>query len=792
MKKPVRYLAIGLGVLAGLLVVLFALARFLISSEQVRKTVLPMARESLHRDVQLGDIDISLFSGIVLHDLEVKERDGEETFLAARQVALRYRFWPLLLLRVVVDEVRLEQPVLRVVRLPDGTFNFSDLTAPRETPAKQKPPADASREKAAPLNLFVSRVALTGGKLLFTDHRLNPGSPPTFALTDLDIQAENIALDQPFPVTVGAAFNKGLLALDGQVDIQTKAGRLKLRLTDIDIPDLAPYYRKSLPGQLRSLKLSGELQAEGNAQRLQCGGRIDLRELDLVTSAHPDVPIRDLAIGLQYQLQADLAGDHLELTSGRLQVGALPVELRGQMESLTGQPRLQGRVTLPDVDLKAVMDSWPAALVGKLAQLKPAGLVHARLDLAGPLNKPRALMQSGEIRLDKVQATVAGQRPRLTGSLTLSGDSIKGRQLALMVGEDRVLLDMEADNLLSKPIRVRSALTADRLQLDALPGAPADPDAARKPKAGRPVGARQELGPYDLPVQAAGTLQVGQSLWHGMVIDDLTGRYQLKDNVFTLEQLTGKVAGGTFSKTARIDLRQKGLAYHAHIETHGVQADPLFTALAPKAAGTVFGEVNLALDMQGRGTGMDAIKQNLTGGGDLKMADGKITGAGLASGLADFLELEELRVLRFSEAAGKLTVKNGQVQVNADLSGQDVGLTPTGSVGLDGSLNIALPVCLSPELTARLDTQGRFSRFLTDAQGWGQLPLKVAGTLTKPSFALDTAALGKALRQGVRQQLQKTLEKTLRPSQETEKPQTEEEQKPEEKLLEGVIKELFK
>jgi len=285
----------------------------------------------------------------------------------------------------------------------------------------------------------------------------------------------------------------------------------------------------------------------------------------------------------------------------------------------------------------------------------------------------------------------------------------------------------------------------------------------------------------------------------------LSARYQLKDNVFTLEQFTGKTADGSFSDTARIDLSQPGLAYKAHIETSAMQADPMLTALAPKLAGTVFGLMDLNVDMQGRGTGSDDLKQNLSGNGALKIANGKITGAGLVSGLADFLDLEELRVLRFSQVAGQLVVKNGRVQVDGDLAGKDLRLAPTGSVGLDGSLDLGLPVRLSPDLTSRLDSRNKFSRFLTDSQGWGELPLKLTGTWNAPRFALDTEALAGSVRKGVQQQLQKTLQKKLFKTKEDASGSSKGDsstqdgtdangadgKSSEEKLLEGVVKGLF-
>ena len=77
--------------------------------------------------------------------------------------------------------------------------------------------------------------------------------------------------------------------------------------------------------------------------------------------------------------------------------------------------------------------------------------------------------------------------------------------------------------------------------------------------------------------------------------------------------MEGKVAGGTFSNTARVDLGKKGLAYSANLNLQTIQADPLLTAFLPKAAGNLEGVMDLALflDLSNR-CGMIGIQEWLS------------------------------------------------------------------------------------------------------------------------------------------------------------------------------------
>ncbi len=127
MKRLGRWLAVIVAVLAVLVITAIILVKVLVTPERIRATVLPLAEQPLHRQVTLGDIRVGLFSGVQLSQLAIAEPKGDETFVAADQVILRYRFWPLLLGRVMIDEVQLVAPRIRIVRQADGRFNFSDL-----------------------------------------------------------------------------------------------------------------------------------------------------------------------------------------------------------------------------------------------------------------------------------------------------------------------------------------------------------------------------------------------------------------------------------------------------------------------------------------------------------------------------------------------------------------------------------------------------------------------------------------------------------------------------------------
>lgn len=789
MSKFIKISAIIAGVVVALVVALIVLAQVLITPERVRETVLPLAEKALHRQVTLGEIDVSLFSGVSIQDLRVKEKTGEEDFVAADRIVLRYRIWPLFFLRVVVDEVRLEVPKIRLERLADGSFNFSDLTAPAaaETSAPKEEPAT---ENGKEINLLVARVVVSGGEVLFFDHAAGAATPYRYQLSDLALEASDISLDRPFPFSVKVLLNGSVLTLDGEANVAEASGKVRLNLADLDITAFAPYYRTALPGKLEGLKLSLDVVAEGGAEKLSSKGSVVVKELDLNLDAMKESPLRDARLNLDYALEVDLVAKTLTIGSSRAVFNGIVAECDGMVSGYDVKPLLDLNLALPGLDLRHTLAALPDNLVAAAKEMDPAGTVDARVHLFGTLEDSAKLLKDGEVSLTDVAVSTGGMRPALSGRIDLSGDTLKAEKLQLKIGDNLLHVDLQGKNLFGEPVVVSSRISADKLLVAPLLGT-APTAAAGAAPASKETASAVELGPLTIPLRASGEVRVQQALYKGLAIDALALDWRLEKNVLTVEHLTGNLAGGTFTQNARVDLGKKGLVYTTALELKGVQADPLVTAFAPKSAGTLFGNLDLTARFDGRGTLAETVKKNLSGKGRFQLAEARLTGAGIARGLSDYLQLEELRDVRFARAEGDFTIEQGRVQVAADFAGSKLRLSPRGSAGLDGTLNLALDTRISPELTGKLDSHGKVSGYFKDAQGWGQVPLKLSGTVSAPRFTLDASVVKGQVKEKAREQLQKTLEKKLFKKGTPAEPGTPESQDPAKKALEDALKGLF-
>ncbi len=169
--KTLFRIFLGLFIFIILIVIgLSSFVRFYLTEENLTEMLVPQAEKALGRQVSIGGIEVSLFKGIIVKDLVVKEADGSRDFVSSGSFVLRYELMPLLQKKVVVSEIRLENPSIRVERDKDGKFNFESLAILAGEKAEKTPAESAPSSAAAlPLALTVDTISISGARFSLID-----------------------------------------------------------------------------------------------------------------------------------------------------------------------------------------------------------------------------------------------------------------------------------------------------------------------------------------------------------------------------------------------------------------------------------------------------------------------------------------------------------------------------------------------------------------------------------------------------------------------------------------------
>ncbi|MBM4153395.1 MAG: hypothetical protein FJ220_07735, partial [Kiritimatiellaceae bacterium] len=219
MKKWQKVTGITLVSLIGAICVLYIC---LTSEWFIQKQVLPRVSKSVGQSITVDGIDLSLFSGVDIRNLEVGS--GSNQLLRAGTIRLHYRLMPLFSGELAVDEILLDDVKVQIT--PESA------AAPQAKPASE-PVVSAKKEGGGglPLKPVIRNVRIKNTHV-FVKQNGADGKPLEFALENFNLELPEFKLDQMARIDLN-----GTLRLMQGPDVQLKNATLKGNIqAQIDSP----------------------------------------------------------------------------------------------------------------------------------------------------------------------------------------------------------------------------------------------------------------------------------------------------------------------------------------------------------------------------------------------------------------------------------------------------------------------------------------------------------------------------------------------------------------------------
>lgn len=674
MKKTAKIMAI---VIAVVLIVVSALALFVksyLTEERMRAFITETAEKSLNRKVVLGEINVSLFRGVIARNFEIREKDGEAMFLRTKEFILKFQLLPLLSKNLVIDKLGIADAEINVRANPDGTYNFSDI-------AKE---GEVKKEEGAaglPVNLNVKSISIENARISYTD--------PKGALTKADA-----VVNAEMGVT---AASKSMLSSEGSI---------------------------------KSIIAQAVLKEKNRT-------------------------FKDLNADARYRIDLDLDAKKLTIHSVDLNVLSIPAGIKGNLTYAPETAYLID-VSVPDYNLAQFRKDILAAYLPAGTAL--GGMVSMLLNLNKKPGKDNPPAFNGNVKMSRVSIASKAINLVLDGSVKFLPEIINLEGLRLIAGQNSADITGSVKNYMKYP-DVNMKIYSKSILLDELiPAAPAGQQEAAAPAKGE---AKKEMEPMDLKMRANVAADIDNTRYKGVTITNFRSLFQLKNNVLSIPYLKGNTLSGAFALKGSVDLGQRGTRYTMNSDLNGVKLEEVTKAFAPKASGKLFGTFSAKADISGRGTLPANVKRNLKGKGEFSVRDGSIRNAELSERFLTILGLQELREIPLDKANGRFTVANGIVNLTTVVSSKDMGMEQKGTIGLDEKLDLSVLVKVSDRLAPKVVSQSQVSKFLSGEKGWTSIPLRVGGTISQPSYGVDTKAIGGKVREGVQKRIGEELQRVL-------------------------------
>ena len=169
--RSVKFLKI-IGIVLAVIILAALALPFFINANQFRPVLEERLTAALGREVKIGDLKLSVFSGgASASDITIADDPAfsKEPFLRAKDLAVGVELWPLIFSRQLnVTSLTIDQPEIALLQSAAGDWNFSSLggKAPA-APASTTPAASPSGSSAT--DLSVKLVKISKGRLHFNN-----------------------------------------------------------------------------------------------------------------------------------------------------------------------------------------------------------------------------------------------------------------------------------------------------------------------------------------------------------------------------------------------------------------------------------------------------------------------------------------------------------------------------------------------------------------------------------------------------------------------------------------------
>lgn len=321
--------------------------------------ILAEVEQVLHRRVtyEKGDLSFSFGPAFTFTKVTIKEPDGTTDFVTADRLSFRIALIPLLDKRVVIKQLVVEQPFIRISRNRDGRFNISDLLE------EKRPQA---------LKFRLKGIRLTGARIAVTDQAVAAGGLTTvFDRTDLSINrlVRGRESDVELATTILEGSNRSSVTVRGTVTLPradrplaTADCALKVVARGIDAPHYWPYYARYVPFRQPAGRLDLDASFTGTAGEFTSRGALRIAGLRFTYPQVFHATLTPREIRATYQLTR--TPREVAVTGVDYQMDGLHIKGSCAIKNIgSGDPRIVARTTIAPFRLEEFFHYIPFGII---------------------------------------------------------------------------------------------------------------------------------------------------------------------------------------------------------------------------------------------------------------------------------------------------------------------------------------------------------------------------------------------------------------------------------------------
>ncbi|HEY3585521.1 MAG TPA: DUF748 domain-containing protein, partial [Myxococcaceae bacterium] len=459
-KRWVRVLAIVVAVLVAIVFVLsLVLDSILTKRAQAEAATLS---QQLGRPIAVGRVSTSVFTGLgaSVTGLEVGAAPDEGVPLAqVKEVkvkvgALRALFS--LGKDIVVHSIEVAEPIVNVVRFPDGTTNLERLQTRLAQQEKKTKPAEPTSNEPTDLSAIrVDHAEIGNGQVRLVDR--STGKTRELGIKDLDITLDDLRAGKPLDVVVKAALLAEKQNLELRLHtaplpktLQPTPEKLMVKIQPVDLAPLGPFLPKD--ARLEAGKLDADWSAElgaavpGGKGPTKAKGGIHARGLRFTGTTSAPVDLT-----LDTDLDGNAESGDLDIRTLALALGQAGITGHGRIRNLASEkPSIENfEIIGHDLDPAVIGRSFPA--VAKAVKGQATGPIGLTVRGSGTQAAPTLAIT---LDFTPVKLAIPEQLSKAAGAPMTLVTNVHGagkNAYAFDVNFDLAGADLRPGQLLDKP-----------------------------------------------------------------------------------------------------------------------------------------------------------------------------------------------------------------------------------------------------------------------------------------------------------------------------------------------------
>jgi AsmA protein len=440
MNRKVRNILIAVAIV----IVILVIVPFLIPVNQFKPTIEAKASAALGRQVQMGNLSLSLLTGsLSAENLAVGDdpKFSQTPFLTAKGVRVGVAMMPLIFSRALnITSVTIKDPQVTLLHNPAGQWNYSSIGGAAANTANNQ----AAQQNNSSSDLAIEKLSLQNGTIIVG----YVGNSKRTTYDHVTVEASNISTHGKFPVSVSADLpGGGKFKLDGNagpldatdaaltpVDAKLTASSLNLGSTGFIEPNTGLGGLLDLDATLTSAQ--GQAETKGNAK---------LSKALLILGGSPS----SVPLVVDFDTKYDLAKQSGTLHGTTLKIGGATAQVSGTYnnagENTIVNVKVDGQ-NMPAKDLAAFLPAIGIRLPNG-ASIE-SGTLSENLTMAGPTTN---LVTSGNAGIFNVRLVGFDLGSKMSSISALTGlKSGKDLDIEKMTANLRMTRDgLRADNFIA-------------------------------------------------------------------------------------------------------------------------------------------------------------------------------------------------------------------------------------------------------------------------------------------------------------------------------------------------------